>query len=309
MKYIVTGGAGFIGSHIAEELVRQGHETVVLDNLFSGKETNLAHIRDRIAFVRGSVLDLPLLEEIFAGADGVFHEAAIASVPRSIADPLATNEANVCGTLQVAVAARDCGVRKIVFASSSSVYGDSPVLPKNEGMTPDPISPYAVSKLAGEQYLNVFSRVYGLPAVSLRYFNVFGPRQDPRSEYAAVIPKFITKILEGKPPVIHGDGTQSRDFTYVRDVVQANMKAMSGDAEGVFNIACHRRTTLLELARMIMDICGKEVTPLHDPPRAGDVQHSLADIGRAGAAFGYSPEYTLETGLAETIRWFGKSRG
>jgi nucleoside-diphosphate-sugar epimerase len=309
MKYIVTGGAGFIGSHIAEELARQGHETVVIDNLFSGRETNIAHIRDRITFVRGSILDLPLLRKTFAEADGVFHEAAIASVPRSIADPLATNEANISGTLQVAVAARDCGVRKIVFASSSSVYGDSPTLPKSEGMAPDPISPYAVSKLAGEQYLGVFSRIYGLSAVSLRYFNVFGPRQDPRSEYAAVIPKFITKILGGKPPVIYGDGSQSRDFTYVRDVVQANVKAMSGDAQGIFNIACHRRTTLLELARTIMDICGTEVTPIHDPPRPGDVRHSLADIDRAGTAFGYSPGYSLETGLAETIHWFGTNRG
>jgi UDP-glucose 4-epimerase len=306
MKYIVTGGAGFIGSHIVEELAQQKHEVVILDNLFSGKVENIQRFlkKKHVTFVQGSITDLPVLKKIFEGADGIFHQGAIASVPRSIANPLATNEANVTGTLNVLIAARDCGVRKVLFASSSSVYGNTPTLPKREDMTPNPLSPYAVSKLSGEHYLKVFSEVYGFETLSLRYFNVFGPRQDPQSEYAAVIPRFITKILRHESPTIYGDGGQTRDFTYVKDVVQANIRAMENDATGVFNVAYCKRIDLNELASLIMEITGITVPLVYEPPRTGDVRDSLADIRRAQEAFGYAPEYTVKTGLMETIAWY-----
>jgi UDP-glucose 4-epimerase len=311
MKYIVTGGAGFIGSHITGELAQRGHEVVILDNLFSGRMENIAPFlaQENVTFVNGSITDPPLLKEICSNADGVFHQGAIASVPRSIANPLATNEANVTGTLNVLVAARDCGVKKVVFASSSSVYGDTPTLPKREDMAPGPLSPYAVSKLAGEQYMQVFSEVYGISTVSLRYFNVFGPRQDPDSEYAAVIPKFITRILNHRSPAIFGDGEQTRDFTYIRDVVQANIRAMESAAQGVFNVAYCRRINIKELAALIMEITGITVPLSYEPPRAGDVRDSLADISRAQASFGYAPEYTVRTGLEETIAWYRQQLG
>jgi nucleoside-diphosphate-sugar epimerase len=307
MKYIVTGGAGFIGSHIVEELAQQ-HEVVIFDNLFSGKMENIQPFlkKKNVTFVEGSITDLSLLKKIFEGADGIFHEGAIASVPRSIANPLATNEANVTGTLNVLIAALDCGVRKVLFASSSSVYGNTPTLPKREDMTPNPLSPYAVSKLTGEHYLKVFSEVYGLNTLSLRYFNVFGPRQDPKSEYAAVIPRFITKILHHESPTIFGDGGQTRDFTYVKDVVQANIRAMESEAQGVFNVAYCKRIDLNELASLIMEITGITVPLVYEPPRTGDVRDSLADIRRAQEAFGYAPEYTVKTGLKETMRWYQK---
>jgi UDP-glucose 4-epimerase len=309
MKYVVTGGAGFIGSHIVEELAKQQHEVVILDNLFSGKMENIAPFlaKENVYFVNGSITDLPLLKKTFEGADGIFHEGAIASVPRSIANPLATNEANVTGTLNVLIAARDCGVRKVLFASSSSVYGNTPTLPKREDMTPSPLSPYAVSKLAGEQYIRVFSEVYGLKTVALRYFNVFGPRQDPKSQYAAVIPNFITAILDHRSPVIYGDGEQTRDFTFVKDVVQANIRAMESEAQGVFNVAYCKRINLKELAAVIMGATGISVPLRYDPPRSGDVKDSLADITRARDAFGYVPEYTVRSGLKETIAWYQKS--
>jgi UDP-glucose 4-epimerase len=308
MKYIVTGGAGFIGSHIVEELVKSQYEVVIFDNLFSGKMENIQPFlkKKNVTFVQGSITDLSLLEKIFEGADGIFHEGAIASVPRSIANPLATNEANVTGTLNVLIAARDCGVRKVLFASSSSVYGNTPTLPKREEMPPNPLSPYAVSKLTGEHYMKVFSQVYGLMTLSLRYFNVFGPRQDPKSEYAAVIPRFISKILSHKSPTIFGDGRQTRDFTYVKDVVQANIQAMESDAEGVFNVAYCKRIDLNELASLIMEITGITVPLVYEPPRIGDVRDSLADIKRAHEAFGYSPDFTVKTGLKETIAWYQK---
>jgi UDP-glucose 4-epimerase len=308
MKYIVTGGAGFIGSHIVEELTQLRHEVVIIDNLFSGKMENIQLFlkNKNVTFVRGSVADLPMLKNTFEGADGIFHEGAIASVPRSIANPLATNEANVTGTLNVLVAARDCGVRKVLFASSSSVYGNTPTLPKREDMIPNPLSPYAVSKLSGEQYLKVFSEVYGFKTISLRYFNVFGPRQDPKSEYAAVIPTFITKILRHESPTIYGDGGQTRDFTYVKDVVQANIRAMESDAQGVFNVAYCKRINLKELANLIMEITGITVPLMYESPRIGDVRDSLADIHRARDAFGYAPEYTVLTGMEETIAWYQK---
>lgn len=311
MKYVVTGGAGFIGSHLVEGLVNCGNEVVILDNLFSGKMENISAFLDRenVELVRGSVTDLSLLKETFSGTDGIFHEAAIASVPRSIANPVATNEANVTGTLNVLVAARDCGVKKVVFASSSSVYGDTPTLPKREDMTPSPLSPYAVSKLAGEHYLRVFEEVYGLQTVALRYFNVFGPRQDPKSQYAAVIPNFITRILRHEFPVIYGNGKQTRDFSYVKDVVQANIRAMESNATGVFNVAYCKRIDLIELASQIMDITGITVPLVFDPPRTGDVRDSLADISRAQEAFRYNPEYTVRSGLEETVAWFRAQQG
>jgi nucleoside-diphosphate-sugar epimerase len=306
MKYIVTGGAGFIGSHIVEGLAQRDDEVVILDNLFSGKKENILPFLSskNVSFVQGSVTDSALLKTVFEGADGVFHEGAIASVPRSIKNPAATNEANVTGTLNVLVAARDCGVKKVVFASSSSVYGNTPLLPKREDMVPGPLSPYAVSKLAGEQYLKVFSEIYGFGTVSLRYFNVFGPRQDPASEYAAVIPKFITSILSRRSPVIYGDGGQTRDFSYVKDVVQANIRAMESDARGVFNVAYCQRMSLIELASTLMEITGITVPLTFAPARDGDVRDSLADISRAKAAFGYAPAYTVRSGLEETVAWF-----
>jgi UDP-glucose 4-epimerase len=311
MKYVVTGGAGFIGSHIVEELVRRQHEVVILDNLFSGRLENIRPFlaEKNVSFIQGSVTDPALLATVFCGADGIFHEGAIASVPRSIKNPVATNEANVTGTLNVLVAARDCGVKKVLFASSSSVYGDTPTLPKREDMTPCPLSPYAVSKLAGEQYLRVFADVYGFDTVSLRYFNVFGPRQDPASEYAAVIPKFITGILAHHPLTMYGDGGQTRDFSYVKDVVQANIRAMESRARGVFNVAYCQRMSLTDLAATLMAITGITVPVTFAPARAGDVRDSLADISRAQEAFGYAPAYTVRTGLEETVAWFRQQSG
>ncbi|MDD1698487.1 MAG: SDR family oxidoreductase [Methanoregula sp.] len=308
MKYVVTGGAGFIGSHIVEGLADLRHEVVILDNFFSGKMENIQpFLKNRnVTLVRGSVTELPLLKKTFEGADGIFHEGAIASVPRSIASPIATNEVNISGTLNVLIAARDCGIRKVLLASSSSVYGNAAALPKREEMSPDPLSPYAVSKLTGEYYLKVFSGIYGFETLALRYFNVFGPRQDPQSEYAAVIPKFITKILRHESPTIHGDGRQTRDFTYVKDVVQANIRAMESHAQGVYNVAYCKRIDLNELASLIMEITGIFVPAVYEPARAGDVRDSLADIRLAQEAFGYEPEYTVRSGLEETIAWYQK---
>jgi len=305
MRYVVTGGAGFIGSHIADALAEK-HEVIILDNFFSGKKENIGTLvqRSSVRVVNGSITDIELLKKLFADADGIFHEAAVASVPRSIKNPLATNETNVTGTLNVLVAAQECGVKKLVFASSSSVYGDTPALPKREDMQPNPKSPYAVSKLAGESYMQVFSDLYDRQTVSLRYFNVFGPRQDPQSEYAAVIPKFITRILNNESPTIYGDGGQTRDFTYVKDVVQANIKAMESNAGGIFNIAYCQRISLNTLAHMIMEITGKTVPIRYDAPRDGDIHDSLADITKAKKMIQYAPEYTVKTGLEETIRWY-----
>lgn len=300
MRYIVTGGAGFIGSHIAEVLSGE-HEIVVIDDLSSGHCENLKGID--CAFVEGSITDLPLLQETFAGADGVFHQAAIASVPRSVEDPLATHAVNLTGTLNVLIAARDRGVRKVVMASSAAVYGENPELPKKEEMAPDLLSPYAAQKLSDEHYAAVFSRLYGLSTVCLRYFNVFGPRQDPTSPYSGVISIFASRILNGEPITIHGDGGQTRDFVYVRDVVQANLRAMASDAEGVFNIARGEQTDLNTLARSMMQAAGQEVAIRYGPPRGGDIRHSLAEISRAREVLGWEPAYTIQEGLTETMRW------
>lgn len=306
MRYIVTGGAGFIGSHISEALSEE-HEVVVVDDLSAGHRENLRGVA--CEFVRGSVTDLALLKETFAGADGVFHQAAIASVPRSVEDPLATHSVNLTGTLNVLTAARDCGVRKVVAASSAAVYGEDPELPKREEMTPDLLSPYAAQKLSDEHYAAVFSRLYGLSTVCLRYFNVFGPGQDPSSQYSGVISIFAARILRGEPIVIHGDGGQTRDFVYVGDVVQANLRAMTSGAEGVFNIARGEQTDLNTLAGIMMRAAGREVAIRYGPPRAGDVRHSLAEISRAREMLGWKPEHGLEEGISWTMRWIEKGIG
>jgi UDP-glucose 4-epimerase len=257
--------------------------------------------RDKVDFINGSVTNLPLLQEIFQGVDFIFHQAAIPSVPRSIENPLASHEVNITGTLNVLLAARDNKVKKVIYASSSSVYGDTPTLPKREDMPPNPQSPYAVTKLAGEYYCQVFHEVYGLPTVCLRYFNVYGPRQDPNSQYAAVIPRFIQKVFEGKPPIIFGDGEQTRDFTFIKDAVEANILAAKSDATGVFNIGTGERVTINHLAELTMKLIGNDIKPIHQEPRPGDIKHSLADISQA-REFGYNPGCSLEDGLAQTIR-------
>ncbi|MCP1663231.1 MAG: SDR family oxidoreductase [Methanocalculus sp. MSAO_Arc1] len=305
MHYLITGGAGFIGSNLADHLAAN-HEITIVDNLTTGRQENIRHQRDHrnITIINGSITDYDLMVEITDGIDGIFHQAAIPSVPRSVKDPITTNEANITGTLRLLVAAKENGVRKVVAASSSSVYGDTPILPKEEGMMPNPLSPYAVTKLTDEYYGKVFTELYGIQTVFLRYFNVFGPRQDPASEYAAVIPKFITRLLNNQSPIIYGDGNQTRDFTYIKDVVMANMQAMESDATGVYNIACGRRITLNELAETLMEITGSRQQVIYEAPREGDIRDSLADISRATAAFGYTPGYTLEEGLQETVAWF-----
>jgi nucleoside-diphosphate-sugar epimerase len=305
MHYVITGGAGFIGSNLAEYLSNK-HDVTIIDNISTGRRENLQSFfgNDRIRFIEGSITDLELLRDIFGGSDGIFHQAAIPSVPRSVEDPISTNEANVTGTLNVLVAARDCGVRKVVCASSSSVYGDTPELPKREDMEPNPLSPYAVSKLTNEYYGRVFSDLYDIQTVFLRYFNVYGPRQDPQSEYAAVIPKFITRLLAGQQPIIYGDGEQTRDFTFIQDVIQANVRAMKRDTRGTFNIAFGSRISLNDLTRTLMDIIGVDVDPIYDDPRPGDIKDSLADITAARTELGYAPEYDIRQGLEETVAWF-----
>jgi len=304
-RVIVTGGAGFIGSHLAEELVRRGYYVTILDDLSTGKMPNIERLlsKKNIDFVRGSVTKLPLLLELFKNALYVFHQAAIPSVPRSVDSPQFSHEANITGTLNVLLSARDNHVNKVIYASSSSVYGDTQTLPKREDMLPSPQSPYAVTKLSGEYYCQVFHQVYGLPTTCLRYFNVYGPRQDPDSQYAAVIPRFIKRTSEGNPPIIFGDGEQTRDFTFVKDTVEANILAAQSDACGLFNISRGESITINRLAELVIELVGNKVEPIHQEPRPGDIRHSLADVSKA-KAFGYEPKYGLEVGLAETIGWF-----
>ncbi|RLC93731.1 MAG: GDP-mannose 4,6-dehydratase [Chloroflexi bacterium] len=301
-KVVVTGGAGFIGSHLALKLAERGNHVTIVDDLSTGRVENIAALlkTSGAELVRGSVTDLSLLQSVFSGASYIFHLAAIPSVPRSIEDPLGTHQVNVTGTLNVLMAARDSNVQKVVYASSSSVYGDTPTLPKREDMMPSPQSPYAVAKLAGEYYCSVFHQVFGLPTVCLRYFNVYGPRQDPLSPYAAVIPKFITSVLQGRPPIIFGDGSQTRDFTYVEDATEANILAVESDATGIFNIGSGDRVSINELARLVLEILGKDLEPQHLEPRAGDIRHSLADIALA-KTFGYTPRHSLSEGVRRTI--------
>jgi UDP-glucose 4-epimerase len=300
-KFVITGGAGFIGSNLAGALAQE-NAVVVIDDLSTGKEENLAGLD--VHLIKGSITDMALLKETFQGADCIFHLGAIASVKKSVEDPPRTNAVGIDGTLNVLVAARDAGVRRVVQASSAAVYGSSPELPKREDMTPDPQSPYAVTKLAAEHYARVFQELYGLEAVSLRYFNVFGPKQDPSSEYSGVISRFVSALLTNEQPVIYGDGEQTRDFVYVADVVKANMIAChSASATGVYNIACQKSISLNTLAEVIGEILGREVHAIYELPRAGDIRHSLADITKA-KVIGYYPDYSLDDGLMETIQWF-----
>jgi UDP-glucose 4-epimerase len=309
MKYLVTGGAGFIGSNIVETLVRRGETVVVLDNFSTGKRDNLAGFQDRIQVVEGSITDLPTVRRATEGADFVLHQAALASVQRSVDDPLTSNEVNVKGTLNVLVAARDAGVQRVVYAASSSAYGDTEVLPKREDMAPRPLSPYAIQKWVGEQYCSVFSSLYNLDTVALRYFNVFGPRQDPASDYAAVIPIFVTRLLAGTSPTIYGDGEQSRDFTFIDNVVDANLRACTGGPKrgAVVNVACGARYTLNELFRQICELIGVQRQPAYGPARAGDVRHSMADIAQARAVLGWEPRVDFATGLRRTVEWYRAS--
>ena len=309
-RFLVTGGAGFIGSNLARTLVARGDQVRVFDSFLTGRRDNLADLPD-VEVVEGDIRDLDGLRVAMRGVDRVLHQAALPSVARSLKDPLASNEANVTGTLNVLIAARDAGVQRVVCASSSSVYGDTPTLPKVETMAPSPLSPYAVSKLSGEYYCSVFTRLFGVEAVSLRYFNVFGPFQDPSSDYAAVIPKFITIMARGERPLIHGDGTQSRDFTFIDNVVQANLKASEAPDVGgeAFNVACGARYTLLDLVESLNRISRTSIEPRFGDPRPGDVQHSLADVDKARRLLGYEPTVTFEEGLERTVAWLRAADG
>ena len=303
-KAVVTGGAGFIGSHLAEELLNRGYTVIVLDNLSIGSILNITSFEyhSSFQFIEGSISEKCLLTEIFEDASFVFHQAAIPSVPRSIETPDLTHSANVTGTLNVLMAARDAGVQKVVFASSSSVYGNSQTLPKHEAMLPSPLSPYAASKIAGEHYCTAFTAAYGLPTVCLRYFNVYGPRQSADSDYAAVIPKFIKAISSKQRPTIFGDGSQTRDFTFVKDVVNANILAAESSATGIFNICSGLKVTINELAVELARLLNRpKIKPEHCEPRQGDVLHSLGDYQLAKAVFGYKPVYSLAEGLKATI--------
>jgi UDP-glucose 4-epimerase len=306
MRYLVTGGAGFIGSNIVDEIVRRGHAVTVLDDLSAGKEENLAGARNKIDFHRASITDLEKVKAACAGADYVVHLAARTSVPRSVVDPLETNRVNIDGTLNVLVAARDAKVKRVVFAASSSAYGETPTLPKVETMPPAPISPYGVTKLVGEMYAQVFGRVYGLENVSLRYFNVFGPRQDPTSQYSGVLSRFIFALLDGNQPVVFGDGEQSRDFTYIDNVVDATLRACEapGASGLVFNVGTASRITLNDTLRLLEKISSKPGRPRYDPPRTGDILHSQADISLGREILGYEPQVGFEEGLRRTWDWY-----
>jgi nucleoside-diphosphate-sugar epimerase len=305
--YLVTGAAGFIGSTLVRTLLARGEVVRGLDNFSTGKHDNLVEVLDGIEFFEADLLDLDALHQACRGVDYVFHEAAIPSVPRSVQDPVGNNRANVDGTLNLLVAARDAKVKRVIYAASSSAYGDTPTLPKREDMPPNPISPYATAKLAGEYYMTSFYRCYGLETVSLRYFNVFGPRQDPASPYSGVLAKFITQMLKGEQATIFGDGKQSRDFTYIDNVVDANLLACQAEAKTaagrVFNVAFGRRTDLNQTFQILKRLIGYPGEVKYGPERAGDVKHSLADISRAEQHLGYKPKVDFEEGLSRTIEW------
>jgi nucleoside-diphosphate-sugar epimerase len=304
--YLVTGGAGFIGSHIAEALVKRGDRVRVLDNLITGRRENLSSVADRIEFIEGDIRDYTATLRAAEGAGVIFHQAAVPSVPRSVAEPALNHDINVNGTFNVLMAAREAQARRVVYAASSSAYGDTETLPKQEEMSPSPLSPYAAAKLFGEYYCRVFTRVYNLETVSIRYFNVFGPRQDPSSPYSGVISKFITTLLDGKSPVIYGDGEQSRDFTYVSNVVDANLRAAeSVEAAGqVINLGIGERVTLNQLLAELQKIIGSNLPARYEEARAGDVRHSLAAISRARDLIGYRPLVGLAEGLRRTVEWY-----
>jgi len=310
-RYLVTGGAGFIGANIVEELVNKGKEVRVIDNLSTGKFENIEPFLGKIQFIQGDLRYLNTVSEVIQGIDYVIHQAALPSVPRSVETPIESNDNNTNGTLNVLYSAKQAGVKRVVYAASSSAYGESPTLPKVETMNPDPLSPYAVNKLIGEYYCSVFSHVYGLETVTLRYFNVFGPKQDPNSYYSAVIPKFIKALLEGKSPTIFGDGKQSRDFCYVENVVNANILACTApEAVGqVINIACGERITLNELYRSLCQILGISISANYGEPRPGDIKHSLADIEKAQKLLNYQVLVRVHEGLEKTALWFKKYYG
>ncbi|MFQ5718248.1 MAG: SDR family oxidoreductase [Acidobacteriota bacterium] len=308
--YLVTGGAGFIGSHLVRALLADGAQVRVLDNFLTGKRANLDDVAasPALEIIEGDIRDLATVRDCMKQVRFVLHQAALPSVPRSVSDPATTLSIGVDGTLNVLTGAKAAGCERVVYASSSSVYGNTPTLPKVETMLPAPLSPYAVSKLCGEHLCATFTHLHGLPTVSLRYFNVFGPRQDPRSQYAAVVPRFVTAILAGEPPCIYGDGEQTRDFTYIDNVVQANRLACEA-GEGAWgvamNVACGRRVSVAELARRIGTACGSEtISPRHEPSRAGDVRDSLADISRATEVLGFTPAVGLDDGLSRTVEWY-----
>lgn len=311
MLYLVTGGAGFIGSNIVEELVSLGHKVRVLDNMSTGRRGNLEEFEEDISIIEGDIRNYEVVRQAVDGVDAVLHQAALPSVPRSIQDPILSNEVNVDGTVTMLKACVDAGVKRFVFASSSSVYGDTPQLPKHEDLPTNPLSPYAVSKLAGERYCDVFSRIYGIQTICLRYFNVFGPRQNPDSQYAAVIPKFIKAILDGESPIIYGDGEQSRDFTYVSNVVRANILASTAPCMGnlILNCACHGKVTLNSLVDEINGFLGESVEPVYAARRQGDIQHSFASITKAKDAIGYNPVTDFHDGLQATIAWYRQNHG
>ena len=306
--YLVTGGAGFIGSHLSEELIRRGHRVRVVDSLITGHRRNLAHL-PQVEFLDGDLADFASCVKAVEGVDYVLHQAAIPSVPRSVKDPITSNRANVDATLNVLVAARDAGVKRLVFAGSSSAYGNTPTLPKHEDMPANPLSPYALQKVVGEQYLQMFTKLYGLETVSIRYFNVFGPRQDPSSPYSGVISVFATALLENRPPTIYGDGEQTRDFTYVANVVDGVLRACEaqGASGEVINVATGGRISLNQLFETMRSLVGSKVTPNYVEPRAGDVRDSQADIAKAKQILGYEPIVSFEEGLKRTVAWYRTS--
>ena len=303
--YLVTGGAGFIGSNIVEALLEKGERVRVIDNFSTGKRENIAPFMGRIELIESDILDMQAVKEACQGIDYILHQAALPSVPRSVADPMSSNRVNVDGTINVLWAAKEAGVKRVVYAASSSAYGNQPTLPKREDMPANPLSPYAISKYAGELYARVFYEIYGLSTISLRYFNVFGPRQDPDSQYAAVIPKFINAFMNGRSPVVFGDGEQSRDFTFVKNVASANLLAAKAEgASGeVLNIACGQRITLNQLIEKLRGIFNSSQEADYTDPRPGDVRHSLADISKAEQLLDYKPAFALEEGLKETVAY------
>src|SRR5271170_8033335 len=309
--YLITGIGGFIGSSLARELLQRGEQVRGVDNFSTGRRENLTEVSEQIDFREADILDLDAVRRACEGVDYVLHQAAIPSVPKSVLDPIGSNQANVDGTVNVLVAARDAKVKRVIYAASSSAYGDTPTLPKHEGMTPDPISPYAVAKLASERYMISFYRCYGLETVALRYFNIFGPRQDPSSPYSGVLAKFITQMLGGKQPTIYGDGQQSRDFTYIDNAIEANLlacKAPAAQAAGkVFNVATGRRVSLNETFKLLQGLTSYSGQPRHEAERGGDIKHSLADISKAEAGLGYKPKVNFEEGLRRTVEWYRKS--